>query len=405
MIDEYVNCMAMTDYLLPAESPKVLTDRIVQRFNDELGCSPAFVALAPGRVNVIGEHVDYCGGWVLPAAIERYMAMAVRPRADGRVTLRTTYNDEVVEFSLDDLSPNGEGWSRYVKGVLAGMNEAGFVTQGFDAYVESTIPAGAGLSSSAALEAVTGLAALTLCGGEMDRFELAKLCQRAEHEYAGVPCGIMDQAAVLNCVEGNLLFLDCESEVIKQTAFEAPDWALLVINSGVSHELANSEYPLRRAACEKSAEVLGVSSLRHISLEGLDAALAHQGITNEMRPCIRHVVTENARTHRTVKALAEGDVATAGKLLNESHASLRDDYRVSCAELDFIAETAQSCVDVAGCRMTGGGFGGSCIALVRKDFATEVAAVVSKAYESKYGHHPDVFLTAPAKGAWVERLD
>ncbi len=363
------------------------------------------MAVAPGRVNVIGEHVDYNGGWVLPAAIERYMVMAVRARPDNIVRVADANFEGEIEFTLDELEPDSASdWSRYIRGVLAGLRNAGYKLCGFDAYMDSTIPVGGGLSSSAAFESVTGLAMLALTGQEMDRFALAKLCQTAEHEYAGVPCGIMDQAAVLNCKEGHLLFLDCESETFEQAPFDAPEWRLMIINSGVAHELVDGEYAKRRAACHRAAEVLGVKNLRHIELSDLETALQTDGLDEEMIRCVRHNVTENDRTHRTVQALADGKISLAGKLLNQSHDSLRDDYRVSCAELDFIAASGQQLEGVAGCRMTGGGFGGSCIALVHKDVAASVAGSITTAFQAKFGHRPGVFLTAAGRGGWVETI-
>lgn len=395
----------MTDSLKTSRTAEILINGIAEQYERRWGQAPAHVAVAPGRVNVIGEHVDYNGGWVLPAAIERYMVMAVRARTDNRVRVADANFEGIAEFTLDEIEPDSTSeWSRYIRGVLAGLRNAGCKLTGFDAYLDSTIPVGGGLSSSAAFEAVTGLAVLAMTGEEMDRFKLAKLCQTAEHQYAGVPCGIMDQAAVLNCTEGHLLFLDCESETFVQAPFDAPEWRLMIINSGVAHELADGEYAKRRAACHKAARVLGVPNLRHISLDALDGTLKNHGLDEEMIRCVRHNVTENDRTHRTVQALSEGRINLAGKLLNQSHVSLRDDYRVSCEELDFIAANTQQLEGVAGCRMTGGGFGGSCIALVQKDAASSVAGSIRTLFHARFGHRPGVFLTAAARGGWVETL-
>jgi galactokinase len=384
----------------PANAATDLVERVRRQFEVLHGRTPAVFAAAPGRVNVIGEHVDYNGGWVLPAAIDRHLVMAVAPRDDDRVRLATADFDGLLEFDACDLAPGRtKDWGRYVRGVMAGLARAGHTMPGFDACVASTIPVGGGLSSSAALEAATGLAGLALCGAEMAPFALAKLCQQAEHDYAGVPCGIMDQAAVLCCEADHLLLLDCEAETFVQTPFAAVVWCLLIINSGVSHELASGEYAQRRAACEQAARRLRVPSLRHVALSALDEALALPGLTDEMRRCVRHVVTENDRTHHCVAALQHGDIAEAGRLLNASHASLRDDYRVSCEELDFIADTAQRDEAVAGCRMTGGGFGGSCVALVRRDQAAAVIKRMSAAFSDRFGTRPAAFVTSAANGA------
>jgi galactokinase len=395
----------MTDSLSIAKTSAELISSVSAGFEKKWGVAPDFVAVAPGRVNVIGEHVDYNGGWVLPAAIERYMVFAVKARTDGNVRLADENFPGTCEFEMDDIAPDSaKDWSKYFRGVMAGLKNAGFELTGFDGYLDNTIPIGGGLSSSAAIESVAGLAMLAMTGADMDRFSLAKLCQKAEHEYAGVPCGIMDQAAILNCQRGHLLFLDCEKESFEQAMFDAPDWRLMIINSGVAHALADGEYAKRRAACHKAAETLSVHSLRHIDTENLDEVLENLSLDEEMVRCVRHNVTENDRTHKTVKALADGDIELAGQLLNASHASLRDDYRVSCDELDFISATAQKLEGVAGCRMTGGGFGGSCIALVHKDKAETVAEAIDKAYEEKFGKHPGIFLTAAETGAFVQKI-
>ena len=387
------------------EFPDEVRDRVLRQFETLYGRPPTLLAVAPGRVNVIGEHVDYNGGWVLPAAINRCLVMAVAPRDDDRVRLATADFEGVLEFDGKELNPgSAKDWSRYVRGVMAGLARAGHTVTGFDACVASTIPVGGGLSSSAALEAATALAGLALCGAGMDRFALAKLCQKAEHDYAGVPCGIMDQAAVLCCEAGHLLLLDCESETFVQVPMPAGDWSLLIINSGVSHQLADGEYAKRRSACEQAARRLRVSSLRHVGMEELDSALALPGLTGEMQRCVRHVVTENARTQACVAALRAGDFPEAGRLLNASHASLRDDYRVSCVELDLIAATAQGEASVAGCRMTGGGFGGSCVALVRTDDAENVIERVADKFASRYNRRPAAFVTPAMSGARLIRL-
>ena len=362
---------------------------------------PDVLAVAPGRVNVIGEHVDYNGGWVLPAAIERRVCLALKRRDDGMVVLHSlNMGDEPPAFAVTDLAKSkARCWSNYVKGVLAGLKEKGIATPGFEACISSDIPIGGGLSSSAALEAVFGIALLKLVEVEMDGLELARLCQKAEHEYAGVPCGLMDQAAVILCKEGHLLKLDCKDDSFEHALFDDPSKALLIINSGVAHELADGEYGKRRAACHKAADILGVETLSEIGIQALDAALSDERLNEEMVRCVRHVVTENDRTAKLVKALAERDYATAGQMLNASHASLSADYRVSCAELDFIAETAQALEGVVGCRMTGGGFGGSAIALVERAQVDTVTAAIQEAYRAEFGREAMVFGTRPAAGA------
>lgn len=384
-------------------------------FNDALGeaCSlfseagfgaPEVLAVAPGRVNVIGEHIDYNGGLVLPAAIDRWVHVAMRRRDDGLIRLVSSHaREEEVEFRVDDeLSPEGKGWGNYVKGVVTGLKNAGFAVPGFEAAVMSTVPVGGGLSSSAALEAVFGKAILTLVGEDMDGLALAKLCQKAEHDFAGVPCGLMDQAAVILCEEGKLLMLDCVDNSFEHAAFDDPDWGLLIINSCVSHELSDGGYAARRDGCHAAARILGVETLREIAPADLERVLGREELTGPMRRYVRHAVTEIERTLQTVEALGKRDYARAGRLLNLSHASLRDDYGVSCPELDFICELAQGQTGVAGCRMTGGGFGGSAIALVRRDCVEALTRLVEASYRDRFGIDAKIFETRPMGGtrAW-----
>lgn len=367
---------------------------------------PEVVGYAPGRVNVIGEHVDYNGGLVLPAAIDRWVQVALRRREDRQVRLVSAQApDDPAAFSLDDpLVPVGRRWHNYPKGVIACLREEGVEAPGFDAVVSSTVPVGGGLSSSAALEAVFGKAILALNGQEMDPLRLAKVCQQAEHRFAGVPCGLMDQAAVILCEEGKLLLLDCLDDSFTHARFDDPDWVLLIINSCVSHELSDGGYAARRDACHEAARRLGVGTLRELPLEGLEDAVGREELDEEMRRYTRHVVTEVDRTRKMVVALRERDYAAAGRLLNAGHASLRDDYRVSCPELDFIAQLAQGLEGVAGCRLTGGGFGGSAIALARRERADEVAREVGRQYQAAFGIEAKRFVTRPMGGARAWRL-
>lgn len=366
--------------------------------------TPEVLGQAPGRVNVIGEHIDYNGGLVLPAAIDRWVNVAFRFRDDNLVRLVSSHAPgEVVEFSTDEeLAAEGRSWGNYVKGVVTGLKAAGIKVPGFEAAVHSTVPVGGGLSSSAALEAVFGKTILTALGEEMDGIALAKLCQKAEHDFAGVPCGLMDQAAVILCEEGKLLMLDCVDDSFQHAAFDDPDWGLLIVNTCVSHELCDGGYAVRRDGCHAAARILGVDTLREIDPENLEETLKHPDLTPEMIRYVRHAVTEIARTIEAVKVFGEGNYARVGELLNESHASLRDDYRVSCPELNFVAELAQSQEGVAGCRMTGGGFGGSAIALVRRDRVAKLSALIEARYLAEFGIEAKIFETRPMGGtrAW-----
>jgi len=377
-------------------------EQLKDDFATTFGQRPEFCARAPGRVNVIGEHVDYNGGLVLPAAIERSMMAAVKPNGKREIAVSSGQMADVLKFSLETPQQPGEtAWIKYIQGVVAQFEARGVEVPGFDATLFSTIPIGGGLSSSAALEAITGRIILQLLGEEMPLLELAKLCQAAEHEFAGVPCGLMDQAAVLMAKAGYLLKLDCRSEATEAVPFEAPEWKLLIINSMVSHELADGEYGKRRKACEDSARVLGVETLRELSLADLPDAMKHPGLNAEMRYCVHHVVTEIARTEEAIGVLGEGKISALGKLMNASHQSLSRDYRVSCAELDYIAETMQAMDEVAGCRMTGGGFGGCAIALVEAGAVDKVERTIQTAYEGRFSRSPMTFQTRPASGAEI----
>lgn len=375
---------------------------------DEAGFgAPEIFGAAPGRVNVIGEHIDYNGGLVLPAAIDRYVHIALRRRDDKQVRLVSAQAPgDVVEFEVsEDLKPEGKSWGNYIKGVVVGLLKAGFEVPGFEAAVTSSVPVGGGLSSSAALEAVFGKTLLTVTGKAeaMSDIDLARLCQKAEHDFAGVPCGLMDQAAVILCEEGKLLMLDCVDDSFQHAPFEDPDWSLLIINTCVSHELSDGGYAVRRDGCHAAAKILGVETLREVDPSELDEVLKNPEFTEEMVRYVRHAVTEIARTLEAVEALGEKDYAKAGELLNASHASLRDDYRVSCPELDFIADLAQSQEGVAGCRMTGGGFGGSAIALVRGENVAGLTALIEEKYQERFGIEPKIFETRPMAGvrAWL----
>jgi len=372
--------------------------RTADAFRKHYQTPATVVAAAPGRVNLIGEHVDYNGGWVLPAAIERWIVAAAAPRDDGVVALHDDRTGETAHFLVTELGRTPQrSWSNYVRGVLAGFTALGLQLPGFSLTISSTIPLGGGLSSSAALEAVVARVVGQLFGWETTPLQLAKLCQKAEHDYAGVPCGLMDQAAVLMSREAHLLLLDCANEAVSFVPFSNPDWQILIINSGVAHELADGEYAQRRAACHQAAGTLGVKSLRELD----SSCLPRIGriLNEEMNRCVRHVLTENERTLEAVAAFGRNDLPEVGRLLNASHASLRDDYRVSCPELDFIAATTQRIEGVAGCRMTGGGFGGSAVALVQSAVIKSVSNTITTDFTARYGRAPGIFVTRPTAGA------
>lgn len=375
-----------------------LSGRTARAFLEHFARPATVIAAAPGRVNIIGEHVDYNGGWVLPAAIERWIVAAAAPRQDGIAALHDARTGETANFSVTEPGRTPQrSWSNYIRGVLAGFSRLGLNAPGFALTLCSTIPLGGGLSSSAALEAVIARALGQLFGWNIAPLQMAKLCQTAEHEYAGVPCGLMDQAAVILSRDHHFLLLDCATEKVEFVPFANPDWRIMIINSGVAHQLADGEYAKRRASCHEAASALGVKSLRELDPSHLPRT--GKILNDEMNRCVRHVLTENQRTLEAVAAFGRGDLPQVGRLLNASHASLRDDYRVSCAELDLIAATAQRLDGVAGCRMTGGGFGGSAVALVHATAVETASKAIGEAFIARYGRSPGIFVTRPVAGA------
>jgi galactokinase len=369
------------------------------------GRSPEGCWAAPGRVNVIGEHTDYNDGFVLPMAIDRQVVVAAAPRDDRVLRVRSLERGETVEVpDVARLAPGAPGgWVAYPAGVAWAAREAGHAVGGADLVIASSVPAGAGLSSSAALECATGRALLDLHGVELPPIELARLAQRAENDFVRVPCGIMDQLAATAGRAGHVLFIDIRALVVRPCPFDlaAAGLALLVIDTRTRHQLTDGGYADRRAACERAAAILGVPALRDVSLDGLDAALARLGDPVLVRR-VRHVVGENARVLRAVELLGTGRPAEIGPLLTASHASLRDDYQVSCAELDRGVEAALG-AGALGARMTGGGFGGSLIALVPEPRSAAVEEEIHAAFRVAGFPSPAVFRAAPADGA--RRLD
>ena len=365
-------------------------------FHQRFGAPPSHAAFAPGRVNLIGEHTDYTGGFVLPLAMDLGTFALLRPRADRAVRLASTLLPESDSFSLSaPIAPAPSGWFNYVRGVIADFRREVPTLSGFDLLVHSTLPAGGGLSSSAALEVSVATALEELSGVRLDPVRKALLCQQAEHTFAGTPCGIMDQFASTFGRAGHLLLIDCESQVVTPVPMAGIDAAILVFNTMVRHALNDGEYRARRAQCEEAAARLGVPSLRHATPGQVAAA----GLPDPLARRARHVVTENARTLAAVRALAAGDWPALGARMAESHASLRDDFEVSCRELDLVVELAGRTPGVHGCRMTGGGFGGCCVALVGADQAEAITLELRRGYREATGIEAAAFVTRPSDGA------
>ena len=375
-------------------------DSLAERFEKAFGAKPR-IFRAPGRVNLVGEHTDYNDGFVMPSAIGFYTWIATSPRADKILHVRSEEFHETVDLSIQDLAgAPRRHWSDFVRGVAAVLLEEGFKVSGTNLIVEGQVPMGAGLSSSASLEVATALA---LLGGSQDAdpLELAKLCQRAEHEFVGTRCGIMDQFIAVFGQVDHALMLDCRS-LRAETLVIPHDVRLVICNSMVKHDLASGEYNRRRADCEAGVSILkkslrGVTALRDVTATELET---HRSKLPEVvyRRC-RHVTTENQRVLDAATALRSGSLREFGRLMYDSHRSLRDDYEVSCRELDLLVEIASECKGVYGSRMTGGGFGGCTITLVESRAAKEFQEELSNRYKEATSITPAIYVCSAAQGA------
>lgn len=365
---------------------------------------PRWIVAAPGRVNLIGEHTDYNDGYVLPVAIERYCVIAAGETGGNDATFFSVATEEEVSTPLDaaGTSATAGHWSSYVTGVIAECMARKLRPCGFTAVIESSVPYGGGLSSSASLEVATATLVEAITGTTIHPVEKALLCQRAEHRYAGVPCGIMDQFASVLGREAHLMLLDCRSQSVQQVPFRDPDITILITNTKVKHELSGSEYAKRRAECESAARKLGAISLREVSLDQLEAQGAKLTSTELRRAS--HVASEIARTIEAAEAVKERDWPHVGQLMYASHDSLRDDYEVSCRELDLLVELAREIGrsgGVYGARMTGGGFGGCAVSLVRSDRVEDISRKITSGYEAETGIKPAMLTSRPARGAHI----
>ncbi len=372
-------------------------------YRQTYGRDPEGVFSAPGRVNLIGEHTDYNGGLVLPFAIDARAHLAAGRAGTATVRVVSAQKPgEVGAVALDDIrpaSPAAAGWPGYLLGAIWSLRESGRPVEPVDLVLDSQVPAGAGLSSSAAVECATVLAVSALAGHTLDPLAVARIAQRAENDFVGVPCGPMDQTASAACAEGSVLLFDTRAGTVEHIPFDpaAHGLTVLVVDTRVAHSLADGEYGKRRASCERAAQLLAVPQLRDIPIQELAAALDRLP-DDELRRRVRHVVTENDRVVRTVRLLRGGLVADIGDLLTGSHASLRDDYDVSCAELD-LAVAAALASGALGARMTGGGFGGSVIALVPTELVGAVGEAVTTAFADQGYTTPILRTVAPAQGA------
>lgn len=379
-------------------SPRTELQDLLAEFERVFGRRPTLAVNAPGRVNLIGDHTDYNDGFVLPVTIDRNACAVLNPRDDGLVRLRSILYNESVEYPLDSRPDVKAGsWKSYVVGVAEELRLRGMLSIGFDLLVAGNVPLGAGLSSSAALEVAVVFGLGTLFDLDLDPVEAARLCQTVEHRYAGVPCGIMDQFCSRIGRAGHALFLDCRSleyEHVPLPLVEA-SLAVVIVDSRVSRELAGSEYGERRRECEAAVATLRkrnptVGALRDASADMLEASADILDATVAKRAL--HVVDENARTLRACEALRARAFESFGELMNASHESLRDLFEVSSPELDLLVSEAQGCDGVLGARMTGGGFGGCTVNLVRKGAVDRLRSRLVDAYRTEFGRSPDVYV-------------
>ena len=383
-------------------SPHNLKASCREHFRRVFTSDPVFSACAPGRVNLIGEHVDYQDGLVVPLAINRYVVATAAPINKPEVRIwSSTCNAPPVVVDLENDTPleADNAWVNYVFGVIACYRKAGYNPGGFEVAFESDLPAGAGISSSAALESATAMIVEAMANIQLPAKERAQLCRQAEHEYAGVPCGIMDQLAV-NCgLAGHALAIDCRT--LDVSPFPLPgNLAMVVIDSKVKHSLADGEYALRKHDCEDASEILGVRTLRDASIAKLQEMRDQLG--KQLYRRAHHVVSEIARVKDFTAAMKSGNAALAGALMNASHLSLRDDYQVSCPELDTLVEIACN-LNAMGSRMMGGGFGGSTINLVHSPKANDFADQVVNTCREQHGWIPGAFVVSAVDGASLSR--
>ncbi len=388
---------------MPESKLSLLTANAIEKFEEKFDTKPDFVVAAPGRVNLIGEHIDYNDGFVLPMAIERYTVIAAKlnPENNSTADIYSIDMDEQVELSVTHpVKREIAHWSNYIAGVIAGMVEdKGFAIPAFQAVTQSNVPIGGGLSSSASLEVAMATLIEAIVGKSIPLADKGKVCQKAEHEFVGVPCGIMDQFSSVLCEADHVLLLDCRDQSFQQIPFADPDIVVLIINSEVKHELSGGEYAQRRTQCEEALQMLEAKSYRDVTLQQVQEkkSTLEETVFNRAH----HVVTEIARTVKTAEAMKKNGWQAVGELMYASHASLRDDFEVSCKELDVLVDIASKTDGVIGARMTGGGFGGCIVALVQGNKADSISDTICRQYQTQTGVKPSAFMTRPARGAHI----
>ncbi|MDE5874081.1 MAG: galactokinase [Muribaculaceae bacterium] len=373
-----------------------MKEKILAEFKSRFQTTPELYASA-GRINLIGEHTDYNGGFVFPGAIDKVIMAAIAPNDTEKVRVFSIDINEEAEFGLNEDDAPEQSWARYIFGICREILKRGGIVRGFDAVFAGDVPLGAGLSSSAALESCFAFALNDLFNdNSIDKFELARIGQSTEHNYCGVNCGIMDQFASVMGQEGKLMRLDCRSMEFEYFPFNPENYDLILIDSRVKHELADSPYNKRRASCERVAKRLGMETLRDATMEMLDAI--RTDITAEDYFRAKFVIEEKDRVLAVCDALNEGDYETVGKKMYETHRGLSKDYEVSCEELDFLNDVAKEC-GVTGSRIMGGGFGGCTINLVNKELAADFVEAAKTRFKEKYGHEPKVYPVVISDGA------
>ena len=371
---------------------------VVAHFTKRFGQPPRWVIRAPGRVNLIGEHTDYNDGFVLPLAIDRAVWIALRPRNDRRVAVYSVDYNETREFSLDDLKNEKAGWIEYLKGTAWSLQDAGLALTGWEGVLQGDVPLGAGLSSSAALEMATARALAAAGNLDWNPAKMAKLGQRAENKWVGVNCGIMDQLISAAGRAQHALLIDCRSLDTQPVPFP-PGVAVAVLDTSTRRGLVDSAYNERRSQCEAAARFFGVSALRDVTMEQFQQMTG--GLDDVTRRRALHVIGENDRTVQAAAAMRRGDAVETGRLMNESHRSLRDDFEVSSDALNVMVECASTHEACYGARMTGAGFGGCAMALIRADAAEDFVARTAVAYQQKTSHKPAVYVCQATNGAEV----
>jgi galactokinase len=377
-----------------------LISSLQQVFFEQFNVQPR-IFRSPGRINLIGEHTDYNDGFVMPAAIDKSVFVAISKRDDGRIRIWSTDFREMYEGHVSDVCKSGMGWPNYVLGVLDQLQQEGYQPKGFDMALASDLPIGAGLSSSAAVECATVFALDAIFGYALPLDRMIRLAQRAEHSFAGVMCGIMDQFASMYGREGHFVKLDCRTMEYEYHPFVADDLTLLMLNTNVKHSLASTAYNRRRMECAQGLAWVqeaypDVQALRDVTVEMLDRQVRHRDATVDMR--CRFVVEEIARLHAACSDLVNGDIVSLGKKLLATHDGLRDMYEVSCQELDYLVEKVRTYPGVIGARMMGGGFGGCTINIVRTEAVEKLVAALSIDYEKDMNLPLTAFSVKPSDG-------